>query len=137
MLTHLLDTSAWLAHLLREPGSSQVTELFTDPDHCVGICSVSLVELHARLKALGYESLFAQILERYRPLFESIVSVDEEVAIQATKLRQNAQSRLPALDAMIAAAASSQGATLVHRDVHFSGIDLEKLNQLVLPSNAT
>lgn len=132
MLTHLLDTSAWLAHLFKEPGSGQITSLFKEQSNHVGVSVVSLVEVYTRLRAVGREKEFARATEYYGYLFATFVPVTEPVALRAIKLRDAATSRLPTIDSLIAATAAHQDAILVHRDPHFLAIPDEWVKQLLL-----
>jgi predicted nucleic acid-binding protein len=132
MLTHLLDTSAWLAHLLGEPGAHEVTALFEDAHTAVGISVLSIVELQGRLRATDRGVEFKDTLELYRQLFDAIVPANEAVALRATDLREVASTRLPAIDSLIAATAAVHDAVLVHRDPHFRAIPAERLTQQVL-----
>ena len=43
VLTHLLDTSAWLAHIFDEPGADTITALLEDMDNEVAISVLSIV----------------------------------------------------------------------------------------------
>lgn len=132
MITHLLDTSAWLIHLLQEPGSEAVTALLLNSDHRVGVSVLSLVEVQGRMRQMGIELRFAEIVEEYRNIFAEFLVVDEPVALQATELRKGASTRLPAVDSLIAATAAHHNATLVHRDPHFAGLTAESVSQLAL-----
>lgn len=134
MLTHLLDTSAWLAHLRNEPGGDRVTALFENTDTKVGVSVLSLVEVHGQLKAIGRETEWANMMELYQTLFDQIVHVDASVALRAISLRQSIASRLPGIDSIIAATASLYGAILVHRDAHFLSIPDDLLQQEVVGS---
>lgn len=129
MLTHVLDTSAWLAHLFKEPGASQITSLFKDSNNRVGVSVLSLVEVYTRLRAVGREKEFKRMIEYYGYLFTSFLPVSESIALQATALRSLATSRLPTIDALIAATAAQHGAILVHRDPHFLSLATEEVNQ--------
>lgn len=113
--THVLDTSAWIAHLQREPGWEIVSQLLGDSESAVGISTLSLVELHARMR--------------------STVPVDELIALRTVAIRQEAAGRVPTVDAMIAATASVQNAILVHRDPHFAAVPAGLLEQLPLPTD--
>jgi predicted nucleic acid-binding protein len=128
-LTHLLDTSAWLAHLFRERGSETVSALLLRPDAQVGVALLSIVEVHARMRSLGIERRFDEVIDQYRHLFAHILPVDETTAIRAVALRQNAGAHVPAMDSHIAATASIHDAVLVHRDPHFLAIDPDGLKQ--------
>lgn len=131
-ITHLLDTSAWLAHLFREPGVDVVSTLLLDPSARVGVAALSIVEVHARMREQGIERRFNEIIDEYRDLFAQIVPVDESIALQTVVLRQSASARVPAIDSIIAATAAHHGAILVHRDEHFAALPSEQLRQLAL-----
>lgn len=132
MLTHLLDTTAWIAHLFQEEGTEQVIAFFDDPTSQIGICALSLVELHGRLKLLNLEAEYEQIIEAYQPLFAEVIPVDEAVARQAVAIRKASAARVPAMDVMIAAAASLNAAILIHRDKHFQSIPTTIVRQFML-----
>ncbi|MCX7113435.1 MAG: PIN domain-containing protein [Proteobacteria bacterium] len=134
MLTYLFDTSAWIAHVFKEPGWEYLNALFDEDGSSIGISVVSLTELHGRLKALGYDEQFESLCEFYRPLFDQIVSVDENIALRAIALKRVATDRLPGFDALIAATASLQEAVLIHRDAHFHSISSGWLKQETLPT---
>lgn len=129
MLTHVLDTSAWLAHIQREMGWERVRSLLLNQEYQVGISALSLVELYARLRSYRREEDFPEILEDYRRFFVEIVPVYEAVALRAITIRQTAGHRIPTVDAIIAATAAEQGAILVHRDPHFLAITEERMKQ--------
>lgn len=132
MLTHILDTSAWVAHIKDEAGGDEVTILFNDSKTRIGISVLSLVEIHGILKTIGRESELSDIVENYRSLFAEIIPVDENIAFRAITLRQDASPRLPGIDAIIAATAALQGAVLVHRDAHFSVLPADQMRQQAL-----
>lgn len=132
MITHLLDTSAWLAHLFQEPGYEQVTDLLIDPDNRVGVSVLSLVEVHARMRHVRIERRFEEIVEQYREVFGPFLPVDAPIALRATALRQASTARVPAIDALIAATAAQHSAILVHRDPRFGALPLESVTQQAL-----
>jgi predicted nucleic acid-binding protein len=70
---------------------------------------------------------------RYRALLGEIVNVDEAVRSEGVRLRTGATARASAMDTLIAATASLRGATLVHRDPHFTVIPAAMLKQELLP----
>lgn len=131
-LTHILDTSAWIALLQRESGGEMVASILGAPANQVAISALTLVELYARLRSFGREGEFVDIVEAYRPLFAGIMPMDEHVAARANALRQDTPKRIPSVDAMIAATAATHNAVLVHRDPHYSAISEGQLQQLVL-----
>lgn len=132
-MTHLLDTSAFFAFFFDEPGRQRVEELLREPAVEVGLSTLTSVELWARLRAEGRDTVFEQEWEDYLPLFERIVAVDFPLCLKAIELRRAATSRLPTIDSLIAAAAANYDAVLVHRDPHFTSIPSHLLKQELLP----
>lgn len=130
MITHILDSSAWLAHIFEEPGADEVTTLFEDPETVIGISVLSLLEVHAQFRIRNLMADFHEVLESYRPLFSRIIIADEPVILRAVNLREAASARLPAIDSMIAATAALEGAVLVHRDAHFLSLSEVKQEYL-------
>ena len=61
------------------------------------------------------------------------MGVTRRIAEVAMDLRAETPSRLPLIDAIIAATASHHGAVLVHRDPHFRSVPKARLNQISLP----
>jgi predicted nucleic acid-binding protein len=132
-MTHLLDSSAWLAHLFGEPGVEEVSLLFDDPNIQVSISTLSIPEVYARLKAIGREVHWAEVWTIYSDLFSRVIAADESIAHQAVQLRIATHERLPTIDGLIAATALIHRHTLVHRDPHFAAIQDPKLWQIQLP----
>lgn len=134
MITHLLDTSAILAHYFNEAGADEVDHLWRDSANAIGLSVLTLVELHGRLDAaITNASERERVFRLYAGELAAIIEVDHAVAQRACGLRAAARSRLPLVDAVIAATASVHNATLVHRDPHFAAVDGGDLAQLVLP----
>jgi predicted nucleic acid-binding protein len=134
-MTHLLDTSALLAHYLAESGAERVQALFEDEVVLAGAAILSLYEFELRLYQLdGDAATRATELNRYRALLSEVVDVTEAVRAEAIRLRTNATAHVAAMDILIAACASSANATLVHRDPHFAAIPANLLKQDVLPA---
>ena len=129
----LLDSSAWLAHLFDEPGAEQVNLLFDEPNSEVNISALSIPEVYGRVKALGGASHWPEVWDTYAVLFAKILPADETVAYRATAMREAASTRLPTIDAIIAATAAVNNLTLVHRDSHFAALPSRTLRQKMLP----
>jgi predicted nucleic acid-binding protein len=132
-VTHLLDSSAFFAFFFDEPGRQRVEELLREPTVEMGLSVLTSVELWARLRAEGRDTVFEQEWEDHLPLFERIVSVDLPLCLKAVELRRAATARLPTIDSLIAAAAVEYDAVLVHRDPHFTSIPGHLLKQELLP----
>ncbi len=133
-MTHLLDTSALLAHYLGEPGAARVQALFEDTAVVAGTSILALFEFELRLHQLGMDiPKRATELNRYRALLSEVVDVDEAIRSEAVRLRTSVTARASAMDTLIAATASVRGAMLVHRDPHFTAIPASVLKQEMLP----
>jgi len=132
-MKHLLDTSALLAHHRQEPGWEKVQAVFEAADSEPIIASISLTELARRLKELGATEVEAlKTTAEYKALAVEVVAIDGAIALDAFALACRATTRLPLADALIAAAAKSRDAKLVHRDAHMRGIPAELLTQIDL-----
>jgi len=132
-MTHLLDSSAWLAHLFGEPGVEEVNALFDAPNVRVSISALSIPEMYARLKAMGREERWAEVWDAYAQLFVAVIPADEPIAHQAIRLRASTPQRLPTIDGLIAATARVRGLILVHRNPHMAAIPMAELRQMQLP----
>ena len=134
-MTHLLDTSALLAHYLAENGAERVQALVEDAAVEAGASILSLYEFELRLHQLGVDAATGVTeLNRYRVLLTEVVDVTEAVRGEAIRLRTGATAHVAAMDVLIAASASLGNATLVHRDPHFAAIPTNLLKQEVLPA---
>ena len=68
-MTHLLDTSALLAHYLAEHGAERVQSLFEDEAVVTGTSILALYEFELRLHQLGVDAATRITeLNRYRAL---------------------------------------------------------------------
>jgi hypothetical protein len=133
-MTHLLDTSALLAHYLAEPGATRVQALFEDTAVVAGTSILALFEFDLRLHQLGIDAATRDAeLTRHRALLSEIVNVDEAIRSEAVRLRISATARASAMDTLIAATAFVRGAMLIHRDPHFTAISTSVLKQEMLP----
>lgn len=64
---YLLDSSAWLAHLLGESGMEEVTALFAKEERAISISALSLPEVYTQLKALEQEARWSMVWATYQP----------------------------------------------------------------------
>jgi predicted nucleic acid-binding protein len=134
-VTHLLDTSAILAHLLDEPGADKITRLLARGKDQVALAAPSWAELDRRLGELIPDPAEAR---RIRLLYTrdlcALVPLDEAAANAAITLQQKAARRIPLIDALIAGCAASRQLTLVHRDEYLDQIPAGQLATLRLPA---
>ena len=138
-MRYLLDTSALLAHYRQEAGGDTVQALFESGEADIIAASISLAEFGRRLRDLGAaEDIVDEILDNYQLLFAEVVSVDAGIARAAFMIGCRTPRRLPLADALIAAAAQSRLAALVHRDEHMKAIppELVQLQDLDTPLQA-
>ena len=132
-MRYLLDTSALLCHLRQEMGWEAVQALFEDETAELMLASVTVAELARRLRDLGAsDSEVAELVAAYRLLFRDVIAINETIAWNAYEIGRQTPTRLPLIDAFIAAAAQTSRATLVHRDHHLASIPLEQGAQLYL-----
>jgi predicted nucleic acid-binding protein len=132
-MTHLLDTSAILAHYLDEPGADEVESLLAQGPDKVALAAPSWVELDTRLRELVPEKKARQnAFLQYTTSLTSLLPVDAESSLAAIRLWNAAPGRLPLADALIAGVACAAGLILVHRDPHFDTIP--RIKALRLPN---
>ena len=134
MVTHLLDTSALLAHYFEEPGAETVAKFWRSGSALPAISVVTIPELRGRLRAeLSDDAEALRAADAYLNELTVSLPVDRATAELAWQLRLATPDRLPLVDALIAATARSAGAVLVHRDPHMARIPRGLLEQMVLP----
>ena len=132
-MKYLLDTSALLAHFRDEEGAEKLQDLFDSKDAQLLVASVSLPEFARRLRELGMsEQESLHVLDQYLLVLEEVVPVDGPVARGAFKILCKSSERLPLIDSLIASAARSSDAILIHRDRHMRAIPASMLTQLDL-----
>lgn len=132
-MRYLLDTSALLIHYRQETGWKQVQALFEQDGAELYLCVLSLPEFGRRLYDLGASpEEVADTLSGYRLLFDELLPIEEATASKALEIVRAAASRLPLVDALIAATATQAQAVLVHRDRHMNTIPRAILGTLDL-----
>ncbi len=130
-MTFLLDTSALLLHYFKAPGADRIHRIMSDEKNTIIIAAVSITELGRRLVATGCDPIEARSSAlSYATLCERVVPVDTAASIRAFELGLTSRTRIPLVDALIAACASISDATLVHRDDHFLEIPADLLPQM-------
>jgi predicted nucleic acid-binding protein len=135
VIRYLLDTSAVLAWYFDEEGGEQVAALFETQAE-VYLSVLTYGELSSRLCAVGAVADVEPTWRALAELIDGVLPVSLDTCRRASAMRQRAVSRLPYVDALIAAGALEAKATLVHRDPHFAAV-LDEVQQLVLAAAAT
>ena len=131
-VTHVLDTSALLAHYFDEPGAEVLEKLWGSRSK-LGISAVTVTELKGRLGQEIADSAEAEDAVRaYLNELTVCIPVDRVVAELAWQIRISTPQRLPLVDALIAATARAAGAVLVHKDPHMARIPEGLVKQVVL-----
>ncbi|MDE0449304.1 MAG: PIN domain-containing protein [Spirochaetaceae bacterium] len=137
-VTHVLDTSAILAHYFDEPGAEMVERLWYDSVNRIAVCVLSLPELKGRLTVeVDDPQEVERAFRQYVGELTTTLIVDRRTADSAMLLRESADTRLPLVDAGIAGCAHVHSAVLVHRDPHLASISRELVAQVVLPEKDT
>jgi predicted nucleic acid-binding protein len=135
-ITHVLDTSALLAHYFNEPGAGLVEALWSGESSRPAISAVTVAELKGRMhEEVADDAEAANAADAYLNELTICLPVDRATAELAWQLRQAAQHRLPLVDALIAATANAADAILVHKDTHMSQIPAALVRQIVLPDH--
>ncbi|MCX7039105.1 MAG: type II toxin-antitoxin system VapC family toxin [Spirochaetes bacterium] len=133
-VTHLLDTSALLAHYFDEPGADVVEQLWATGSARPGVSAVTVAELKQRLgEEMSDSGEAREAADAYLNELTVCLPVDRMVAELACQLMEATAERIPLVDALIAATARAAGAVLVHRDPHFERIPRTVVDQIVLP----
>ena len=116
----LLDTSVLVSHWLKGKGF----ELAADALAREAYCSVlSLLEFGTLMRAQGVENpVRVCLLSDYEHALRGVFGVDRQTVELADRLRAKTATRLPTVDALIAATAVQHDAILVHADNHFRSI---------------
>lgn len=131
---YVLDTSAILAFLGGEPGADRVEHLLRGARtgrHEVLVCSITLMELFYTAMRVKGEDAAVRLLALVKAWPLEWVYPDEKVLLQAGRLK--ASHRLSVADALVAAVARMQGATLVHKDPELEPLK-GQVDLLSLPS---
>lgn len=133
-MNYLLDTTALVAHALREAGADEVQALIADEENDLFMSALSFFELAGVLKKQGATGKIPIYWETYGQIAE-VVPADALPSQAAWNLRRKTGKRLPMADAIIVAAtAQARNATLVHRNEHLAQIPEKIIPQIRLPS---
>jgi predicted nucleic acid-binding protein len=124
MSRHVLDASAVIAYLDREPGHEQVVDLLEKAGDGRAVLFMTAVNwgevLYAVQNARGLEKRDeVELTLASHPI--AIVEVGQELAKRAARLK--AEKKLPYLDCFVVALAEDRRATLVTCDKDFQRVD--------------
>ena len=137
MVTHVLDTSAALTGALGERGAERVRALIGDSQATVAVSVLTLYEIYTvMLHRTGSDQAATEAVAELRGSVAEVLPITEAVLATALDLRHAATARIATVDATIAATAAHHGATLVHRDPHFSSLPPGKPTQETLPDKS-
>lgn len=131
---YVLDTSAVLAFLGGEPGADRMERLLREAlagRHEVIACAITLMELFYTAMRVKGEDAAVRLLALVKAWPLEWVCPDEKMLLQAGRLK--ASHRLSVADALVAAVARTQGATLVHKDPELEALR-GQVDLLSLPS---
>lgn len=118
-----MDTSALLAHYLREAGAERIQAILEDEGAEVLVSALSIAELARRLSSLGNSiSAARETALAYAGLATKVLPVDTAISVRAFELGSACKTRLPLVGALIAASASAFNATLLNRDTQFNAV---------------
>lgn len=133
---YLLDTSAALALIENEPGAERVEALLRE-GHVLLPWTVLLEVLYITRREVG-QALADQRYAMLKRAATVIWEMDEGTLLTAARLK--ADNPVSLADALVAAYAIRQGATLVHKDPEYgplaSEVDLEALPYKSPPPSA-
>jgi predicted nucleic acid-binding protein len=132
-VTHVLDTSAILAHYFDEPGAGLLETLWADESNRLAVSAVTVAELKGRLRhEIADDAEAIEAANTYLNELTTCLPVERTTAEAAWQLRLSSSNRLPLVDAIIAATARAAGAVLVHKDPHMSQIPSAFVQQVSL-----
>lgn len=131
-LTHLLDTSALVAHFKEEPGWQEVDCLLAAEPAAAAVCVVTWFEFRILLASwIADKGEQEDILALYQGVLETAYPITLDVTRAAYAVR--AFGRIPLADAFVAGCAKVHGLTLVHRDQHLKQVPPDHVPQRRLP----
>ena len=132
-ISHVLDTSALLAHYFNEPGAALLDALWANESNRLSISAVTVTELKGRLhQEIADDAEAMRAANAYLDELTTCLPVDRSTAEAAWQLREAGPDRLPLVNALIAATARLAGAVLVHKDTHISRIPSGLVQQVAL-----
>lgn len=118
-------------------GAGEISALWSDPSKSIALSVLSLPEFESRLRTgMVSKKEVRRAIQLYFDELAIPLPADRSVVDEAVRLRQQIPSRIPIVDACIAATARLEGCVLVHRDRHFASLPTDVLRQLVLPSRS-
>lgn len=133
-VAHLLDASALLAHLLREPGEETVHRCLSNEGGRAAVCVPTWVEFQVAILHSDYAKRDAEkIVAFYSDALGLPLVVDQTVGKAAVVLQEVCSPQISLSDLLVAGCAKAHGLTLVYRETLLDGIPDAALPQIKLP----
>ncbi len=130
----VLDTSAVVCIVEQESGWLVAQEKIREFDQVL-ISAMTIAEYARRCLSRGDSIAEAKLaIDGVLVMVDEVIAVDEQIARRMLTVVEQATSRVPIIDAIIAATAIQHGAVLLHRDAHFRSIPQSMLHQEELPA---
>jgi len=128
MINYLMDTSALLTLYCDEEGADTVEDILRRAiagEVRVAICFISLLEIMYRVWRESGRQAALLAREKCLALPLHVIGQTDVILEQASEIK--AFNRLSLADALIAAAALSEQAVLVHKDPEYEQLDIKQL----------
>jgi ribonuclease VapC len=128
MINYLMDTSALLTLYCDEEGADTVEDILRRAiagEVRVAICFISLLEIMYRVWRESGRQAALLAREKCLALPLHVIGQTDVILEQASEIK--ALNRLSLADALIAAAALSEQAVLVHKDPEYEQLDIKQL----------
>ena len=128
MINYLMDTSALLTLYCDEEGADTVEDILRRAiagEVRVAICFISLLEIMYRVWRESGRQAALLAREKCLALPLHVIGQTDPILEQAAEIK--ALNRLSLADALIAAAALSEQAVLVHKDPEYEQLDIKQL----------
>ncbi len=128
MINYLMDTSALLTLYCDEEGADTVEDILRRAiagEARVAICFISLLEIMYRVWRESGRQAALLAREKCLALPLHVIGQTDVILEQAAEIK--ALNRLSLADALIAAAALSEQAVLVHKDPEYERLDIKQL----------
>lgn len=118
-LTVLIDSWAWIEFYAGSEAGEKVKAYVMDEDQDIIISTINLAEIY-QVALRSFDEKTADARRRALKNRCNIISVDEEIAVMAARIKHDLKWGLG--DALIYATAKREGAKVLTGDLHFKGL---------------